>query len=89
MFKKKDYEIVLTHKEAAELLYKTKWKTSLCSAGKECWCRIIVPIKPIYWKDKNTQVTQEIYIAGSGSIDKKSAEYIIKLHNNSLKEGIK
>lgn len=71
----------MNYQEAVDLLYKTKWKTETCSQGAKCWCRMIVPIKKIV-HDENFE--GGIYIAGSGELTKKSAEYFVKLHNNNL-----
>ena len=70
----------LSYQEAQELSLKVKWKVSLCThQGKECWCRIIEPLKDI--KDKDDT---EIYIVSSGCISKIHAEHIVKLHNTHL-----
>lgn len=69
----------MEYEDAEELLYSTKWKTSCCSQGEECWCRIIEPVEKIVYDE-----TGEIYIAGSGSIPKRAAEHIVKLHNDNL-----
>lgn len=73
--------MTLSYKEAEDLLYKTKWKTSCCSQGRSCWCRLIVPVKKIKFIEHGGG---EMYIAGSGEIDKRAAEYIVKLHNDKL-----
>lgn len=69
----------LTFEEATELSMKTKWKISMCGSGETCWCRMIEPEIAIVDKDDN-----EICIANSGCIAKDHAEYIVKLHNDSL-----
>jgi len=66
----------MEYHEAVEKSKTVKWKTSPCFTGEECWCRIIEPVEKIEDKDGN-----EIYIAGSGSINKEYAEHIVKLHN--------
>lgn len=70
----------MKYEEAQELLYKTKWKTSCCRQGKQCWCRIIEPVRKIKYDDNS----EGLYIAGSGEINKRAAEYIVKLHNEHL-----
>jgi len=70
----------MTYTEAMEHALKVKWKVSLCSSGKECWCRTIEPEKKI-----NNLDDEEVYIIGSGSITKEHAEHIVKIHNESLK----
>lgn len=69
----------LTYKEAQELSMKVEWKTSTCISGEQCWCRIIEPKEEIKDSEGN-----EIDIVGSGCISTIHAEYIVKLHNESL-----
>lgn len=70
----------LSYEECIELSLGVRWKTSNCSEGKICWCRIIEPEISIISKDD-----EEIYIAGSGCIPQKYAEHIVKIHNENLK----
>lgn len=74
--------LIMNYKEAIEHSLTVKWKTSPCSLGKDCWCRIIEPEQEIKDDDGN-----EIYIAGSGRVPKEYAEHIVKLHNASLNVG--
>ena len=63
------------------------WKLETCNVGDSCWCRIIVPTKPLRYKDKigDTERISEIdYIIPDGSIDKETAEYFIDLHNRQI-----
>ena len=69
----------LTYQEAQEKSLTVRWKTEMCPQKEACWCRLIVPEEPISDKDGN-----EIYIAGSGCIQKEHAEHIVKIHNESL-----
>jgi len=69
----------MEYEEAIEYSITVKWKTSYCSEGRNCWCRIIEPIEKIQDKDDN-----EIYIVGSGCIPKEYAEHLVKIHNESL-----
>ena len=69
----------MEYNEALAKSNMVKWKTTLCSGGEECWCRIIEPINRIEDKDGN-----EIYIASSGSINKEHAEHIVKIHNQQI-----
>ncbi len=71
----------MTYKEAQEASLSVEWKTSTCTSGESCWCRIIEPLVPILDEDE-----EEIYIAGSGCIPTIYAEYIVKLHNESLND---
>jgi hypothetical protein len=71
----------MNYKDAEDLLYKTKWKTDTCQVGKTCWCRMIVPVKKIVCAESRSD---GLYIAGSGELNKRAAEYIVKLHNKNL-----
>lgn len=65
------------------------WKLKLCNTGESCWCRIIVPVNPIKYKNKSgdAEVITEIdYIIPDGSIDKETAEYFVNLHNGWIKK---
>lgn len=70
----------MNYQDAMKHSLTVRWKTSLCSQGEICWCRMIEPEHKITDKDG-----EEIYIAPSGSIDKIHAEHIVKLHNESLR----
>jgi hypothetical protein len=61
-----------------QALLKVEWKADLCHTGESCWCRIIVPKTPIFYKE------EEMTICGSGTISKEVAEYLVNLHNSSL-----
>jgi len=71
----------MTYKEAEDILYKIKWKTETCQQGAKCWCRMVVPAKPLYYDDCNSD---GLYIAGSGELSKRAAQYFVKLHNQEL-----
>jgi len=73
----------MNYKDAEDLLYKTKWKTKTCSQGKKCWCRMIIPINKIIC---DGSCSDGLYIAGSGELTKRAAEYIVKLHNLNIAE---
>ena len=73
----------MDYKQAVDYSLKVEWKTTPCSKGENCWCRVIEPKKEI--KDDNGN---EIYIAGSGCVPKKYAEHIVELHNKSLKKKV-
>lgn len=63
------------------------WKLETCNVGESCWCRIIVPIEPIKYKNTvgDTERIDEIdYIIPDGSIDKETAEYFVDLHNREI-----
>lgn len=69
-----------SHREAIEYSKKIKWKLSLCTQGKKCWCRIIEPEEEIIY-DK----IEKLYISPAGGINKEYAKYIVKLHNENIK----
>jgi hypothetical protein len=62
----------MKYEDAEDLLYQTKWKTETCSQGAQCWCRMVVPVKPIVYDDCNSD---GLYVAGSGALNKRSAKY--------------
>jgi len=66
----------MNYNEALEKSKIVKWKTTPCTSGEDCWCRIIEPIERIEDDEGN-----EVYIASSGSINKEHAEHIVKIHN--------
>lgn len=82
----------MNYDQAKEYAFTIPWKVTECFSGPNCWCRIIVPIDPVPYSDEiehfgktlvNTEV--EYYeIVPDGSIDKYTAEYIVKLHNENL-----
>jgi len=69
----------MTYDQAVAFSLTVPWKISLCNQGEKCWCRIIEPEEEIKDKDNN-----DIYIVASGCITTLHAEYLIKLHNQSL-----
>ena len=69
----------MNYKEAIKHSITVPWKTATCNSGVKCWCRMIIPVQPI--KDDDGE---EIYIAGSGAINKIHAEHIVRIHNESL-----
>lgn len=77
---KKESNKSLTYDEAFDLSFKVKWRTGLCNSGKECWCRTIETQTNIKYDGNNN-----FYIVGDGSLPKELANYIVKLHNRSLK----
>lgn len=66
-------------KEAEKKLLSTKWKTTTCSQGASCWCRMIIPVKKIEYSEG-----EDMIVANSGDISKTVAQYIVKLHNEKL-----
>ena len=74
---------VMTYQEAKEKAFTVKWEIGTCSQGEECWCRTINPVEPILYKDGD--IENEYYIIGSGELNKETAEYLVKLHNQNIK----
>jgi len=81
----------MTFEQARELSFLVKWKVIECFSGPDCWCRKIVPVDPIHYNEEienfgKTFVSKEnekYEIIPDGSVDKDTAEYIVKLHNEN------
>lgn len=72
----------MNYDQAKELSFLVPWKTAECFSGKDCWCRIIVPIEPIlYSHEESPDVEHEYVIVDAGALDEETAEYMVKLHN--------
>lgn len=68
--------------QAKEYSFLVLWKTMECFSGPDCWCRIIVPVEPIYYTHSDTDDKQYEYtILDAGALDQETAEYIVRLHN--------
>lgn len=75
----------MTYDEAKVYSFQVPWKAMECFSGPECWCRIIVPVEPIYYNHPESPDTQrEFDIVDAGALDQETAEYIVKLHNEHL-----
>jgi len=77
-------QIFENYDEAHKYSLTVPWKLETCSAGEECWCRIILPTEKILYKNKvgeTERVDEFEYIIPDGSIDKETAEYIVNIHN--------
>ena len=63
-------------------MYKKKWKTATCTLGEKCWCRCVVTedYKKEWFDDQ-----MEYCVIPSQSVNKKLAQYIVKLHNENIK----
>lgn len=72
--------------QARELSFLVRWKTTECFSGPECWCRIIVPIEPIYYTNPESDNRYEYSIVDAGALDQKTAEYIVRLHNENYEK---
>lgn len=77
--------IPMNFEQAKELSFLVPWKTSECFSGPDCWCRIILPVEPIYYSHpENPENKHEYTIVDAGALDQETAEYIVKIHNNRL-----
>ena len=75
--------------QAREYSFLVPWKTMECFSGSECWCRIIVPVEPIYYRHpKKPENKHEYAIVDAGALDERTAEHIVRLHNENY-ENIK
>jgi len=83
----------MNHEEAILKSLSIPWKIELCNSGETCWCRVIVPNEKIKFsyrinsKEEKTPDMREDtidYIIPDGSVDKTTAEYIVKLHNQQF-----
>ena len=75
----------MNFEQAKELSFLVPWKTSECFSGPDCWCRIILPVEPIYYSHpENPENKHEYTIVDAGALDQETAEYIVKIHNNRL-----
>lgn len=70
--------------QAREHCFKVPWKTAECFSGPECWCRIIVPVEPIYYTHPESDAKYEYAIVDAGALDETTAQYIVNLHNDYL-----
>lgn len=81
----------MNFEQAKELSFLVKWKVAECFSGPQCWCRRIVPVDPILYNDEyenfgKTLVStesEEYEIIPDAAIDLKTAEYIVRLHNEN------
>ena len=74
----------MNFEQAREYSFLVPWKATECFSGSECWCRIIVPIEPIYYTNPESDNKYEYSIVDAGALDQETAEYIVKLHNNKI-----
>lgn len=74
----------MNFEQAREYSFLVPWKTMECFSGPECWCRIIVPVEPIlYSHPESPDIEHEYVIVDAGALDKETAEYIVRLHNEN------
>lgn len=80
----------MNFEQAKELSFLVPWKVAECFSGPQCWCRRIVPVEPIlYTYTRSSDYEEEYEIVGDAAIDQKTAEYIVKLHNEHLDRTLK
>jgi hypothetical protein len=79
-------QIFDNYDEAHKYSLTIPWKLETCNVGETCWCRIILPIEKILYKNQpDGEIVQEFeYIIPDGSVDKETAEYVVNLHNRSV-----
>lgn len=58
--------------------FNKRWKVIPCHTGEVCWCRCIVT------EDYQDGDSDDKYIVGDAAMDKETAEYFVKLHNEKL-----
>lgn len=68
-----------TYENCIEYSLNVPWKIQVCLQGESCWCRFISPEIPI-----ETCEGINFNIISPGIVNKKCAEYFVKLHNKSL-----
>lgn len=75
----------MNFEQARERSFLVPWKTSECFSGKECWCRMILPVEPItYSHPESPDIKHEYGVVDAGALDQETAEYIVRLHNKHL-----
>ena len=80
----------MNFEQARELSFLVKWKVAECFSGPS-WCRRILPVDPSLYNDEyenfgKTLVStepEEYEIIPDAAIDQKTAEYIVRLHNEN------
>lgn len=72
----------MNFEQAKELSFLVPWKVAECFSGPDCWCRIIVPVEPIFYNHpESPDIQHEYVIVDAGALDQEIAEYIVRLHN--------
>lgn len=72
----------MNFEQAKELSFLVPWKVAECFSGPECWCRIIVPVEPIFYNHpESPDIQREYVIVDAGALDQETTEYIVKRHN--------
>lgn len=72
----------MNYDQAKELSFLVSWQTMECFSGPDCWCRMIIPVDPIYYSyPESPDIEHEYVIVDAGNLDEQSAKYFVKLHN--------
>lgn len=75
----------MNYEQARKESFLVPWKATECFSGQDCWCRIIVPFKPIYYTHPSSpNIKREFVIVDAGALDQQTAEYFVNLHNERL-----
>lgn len=75
----------MNYEQAREQVFNVAWKASECFTIPNCWCRIVVPVEPIFWHHPDyPDVKNEYVVIDHETIDQETAEYIVKLHNDKI-----
>lgn len=82
----KNKRLAMTYDEAKEYSFQVPWKATECFSGPDCWCRIIVPVEPIFYTHPESDTKYEYSILDAGALDQETAEYFVKLHNERLEK---
>ena len=65
----------MNYKEAIEYSLTVKWKTTPCSSGEECWCRIIEPEQEI--KDNAGNVSYKNFSLSPVAVSTETDCYVL------------
>jgi len=74
----------VSHEEVVKKSFETKWMLGTCKDGESCWCSSIRCDPPLMHKDPDSSEQQEYFPVKEGYMDKKTAEYFVRLHNNAV-----
>lgn len=73
----------MNYSQAIKKSLLVEWEIGTCPQGDQCWCRIIKPIIPIFFKDGDCE--EEYHILRGGELHKEIVEHIINLHNQNIR----
>jgi len=76
---------MINFEQAREQSFLVTWKAVECFSGPDCWCRVILPVEPIYYSHpESPDIKREFSIVDAGNLDQQTAEYFVHLHNERL-----